>query len=282
MTAGSGPPAAPADPETPDSRTVHIRSAGQVYRGKGQGDGRAHGQPARFVALRRAACGVQRREFWPFGQYSCQLRLGQTSCHLLLVQPQLLLVQFALEGPARGPRGGLSPPRGGLAAGEVSWSPGCATGLCWPPWRVFRPRSRWRCSPMRARCIPMRFSPPVPPSSHWRSRTTGPRGGGERTPRPRAGSPAPVDGAEDRVRGGAAVTALTASSSCSAPAASKTKPRLRQFLDACIRLGAIPVTVATGSKYQLLDFDPLSLEACSASYSSAPTARLRHLVLPSS
>ena len=36
----------------------------------------------------------------------------------------------------------------------------------------------------------------------------------------------------------------------------KTKPRLRQFLDACIRLGAIPVTVATGSKYQLLDFDP--------------------------
>lgn len=147
-----------------------------------------------------------------------------------------------------------------LAAGwlraRCPWSPGCATGLCWPPWRVFRPRSRWRCSPMRARCIPMRFSPPVPPSSHWRSRTTGPRGGGERTPRPRAGSPAPVDGAEDRVRGGAAVTALTASSSCSAPAASKTKPRLRQFLDACIRLGAIPVTVATGSKYQLLDFDP--------------------------
>lgn len=38
--------------------------------------------------------------------------------------------------------------------------------------------------------------------------------------------------------------------------AMKTKPRLRQFLDACIRLGDIPVTVATGSKYQLLDFDP--------------------------
>ena len=38
--------------------------------------------------------------------------------------------------------------------------------------------------------------------------------------------------------------------------AMKTKPCLRPFLDACIRLGAIPVTVATGSKYQLLDFDP--------------------------
>ena len=36
----------------------------------------------------------------------------------------------------------------------------------------------------------------------------------------------------------------------------KTKPRLRPFIDACIRLGAIPVTVATGSEYQLLDFDP--------------------------
>ena len=38
--------------------------------------------------------------------------------------------------------------------------------------------------------------------------------------------------------------------------AMKTKPRLRPFLDACIRLGAIPVTVATGSEYQLLDLDP--------------------------
>ena len=38
--------------------------------------------------------------------------------------------------------------------------------------------------------------------------------------------------------------------------AMKTRPRLRQFLDACIRLGAVPVTVATGSKYQFLDFDP--------------------------
>ena len=32
---------------------------------------------------------VQRREFWPFGQYSCQFRLGQTSCQFLAALTQL-------------------------------------------------------------------------------------------------------------------------------------------------------------------------------------------------
>ena len=31
---------------------------------------------------------VQRHEFWPFGQYSCQLRLGQYSCQFLSARPQ--------------------------------------------------------------------------------------------------------------------------------------------------------------------------------------------------
>ena len=39
--------------------------------------------------LGRSRVCVQRREFWPFGQYSCQLRLGQYSCQLLSPRPQL-------------------------------------------------------------------------------------------------------------------------------------------------------------------------------------------------